>query len=131
MNFRIIAGISLLILFGSCKHDINPDEILSTETNFNLIISGDNNSTLDNQINKTITIDSGTIEKLRYWFAKNSNGWKSSFASWATPDISVIGTDFLFLIYKDGVVLGFTDKKGKSIQLVKKVNIAEFSFLIK
>jgi hypothetical protein len=63
------------------------------------------------------------------WFKKNPDGWTSSISSWATPDISLIGDDFRLLIQKDVVVIGFTDKKGKARQLVKKVDISEFGFL--
>jgi hypothetical protein len=129
MNFKYIAGISLLLLLGSCKHEINPDEIFSKEINFTLTIHERNNSTFDSTKRKIITKDSKTIEKLRSWITKNSNGWKSSIASWATPDISVIGTDFRLLVYKDGAVIGYTNKKGKPIQLVKKVNTSELTFL--
>ena len=129
MNYKCLAAICFLILLVSCNQDIQPDEILSSEINFKLIIFSTDKFTSDSTITKTINKDSDIIYRLKLWFKKNPDGWTSSISSWATPDISLIGDDFRLLIQKDVVVIGFTDKKGKARQLVKKVDISEFGFL--
>jgi hypothetical protein len=116
MNYKCLAGIFFLILLVSCNQNINPDEILSKEINFKLTISLGDKYTSDSTITKTINKDSEIINKLKLWIEKNPYGWKRSISSSATSDISLIGSDFRLLVYKDGVVIGFTDKKGKAIQ---------------
>ena len=130
-SIKTIAGLFLLIFIFSCGQDINPDEILNKEINFKLTIYlGDTNNS-DSIVTQTINKDSPKITILKDWISNNPDGWKSSIASWATPDISLIGTDFRLLIYNDGVVIGFTDKKGKVKQFTKQVNKSEFDFLIR
>ncbi|WP_321279153.1 hypothetical protein [Marinifilum fragile] len=128
-TFKIILGLFLLILI-SCGQAIKPDEILNKENDFKLTIHTENKYSSDSSIVKIINKDSEKITKLKNWISKNSDGWESSIASWATPDISLIGTDFRLLIFKDEVVVGFTDKNGKARQYTKRVNKAEFDFLI-
>jgi hypothetical protein len=129
MNNKCLAGIFILILLVSCNQNIKLDEILSREINFKLTIVLRDKNTSDSVITKSINKDSEIIKKLRLWLKMNPDGWASSMASWAPSDISLIGADFRLLIHKDGVVIGFTDRKGKAKQLVKKVDISEFSFL--
>ena len=129
INYKYLVGIFLLILLASCKQEINLDEIYSKETNFKLTIYKGDKYNPDSTITKTINKYSEILDNLRLWTSKNSDGWKSSTASWSNPDISLIGSDFRLLIYNDGVVIAFTDKNGKPIQLVKKVNKSEFDFL--
>ena len=129
-TIRIITGIFLLILIGSCSFDMNPDEILKRENDFRLTIHlGDKHSS-DSTVTQTINKDSEKITRLKDWITNNPDGWKSSIASWATPDISLTGTDFRLLIYKDGLVIGFTNKTGKARQYTKQVDKSEFNFLI-
>ena len=128
-TFKIITGLFLLILI-SCGQTIYPDEILKREIDFKLTIHNENNYSSDSSTVKIINKDSEKIAELKDWFSNNSDGWESSIASWATPDISLIGTDFRLLIFKDGVVIGFTDKNGNAKQFTRRVNKTEFAFLI-
>jgi hypothetical protein len=127
---KYIVGIFFFSVIVSCKQDIKPDEILKRGNDFKLTIHLGDKYTSDSTIIKTINKDSLQINKLKDWLTNNLHGWESSIASWATPDISLIGSDFRLLIYKDGAVIGFTDRKGKSKQYTKKVDKSEFNFLI-
>ncbi len=128
-NFKIIIGL-FLVTFISCGKYINPDEVLNREKYFKLIIHEGNKYSSDDSIVTIINKDSEKIVNLKNWISNNSNGWKSSKASWATPDISLIGTDFRLLIFNDGVVIGFKDKNGNAREYTKLTNEKEFDFLI-
>ncbi len=127
--FKIILGLFLLILI-SCRQHIKPDEILKRENYFKLTIHIENKYSTDSSIVKIIYKDSEKIAKLKTWISENTDDWESSIASWATPDISLIGTDFRLLIFKDEAVVGFTDNNGNACQYTKSVKKAEFDFLI-
>ena len=128
-TFTIITGLFLLILI-SCEQAIYPDEIFKRENDFKLTIHNENDYSSDSSTVKIINKDSEKIAKLKDWISNNSGGWESSIASWATPDISLIGTDFRLLIFKEGVVIGITDKNGNARQYTKRVINTEFDFLI-
>jgi alpha-tubulin suppressor-like RCC1 family protein len=110
----------------SCSHNLDVNEILYKENELHLRVG----FTLDSTKFITISKDSKKFNELTDWFAKNSEGWKSSPASWATPDIFLWGDDFRLLVFSDGAVIGFTDGKGKQKQYTKQVNKSEFNFLL-
>jgi len=122
-------GFLLLIFTISCGQNIDFEEILKNEKQFELNINPNGNLYLDSSSVTKINADSKIIDKLKNWFKNNPAGWKSSIASWATPDISLIGSDFSLLIFKDFVVVGFADKSGKQKQYTKEADKSEFNFL--
>ena len=128
-TFKIIVGIFIL-LFTSCEQDINPNEILNKENDFKLTIHFGDKYSSDSSKVKTIIKGSEKFIKLKDWITNNPVDWKSSIDSWAAPDISLIGNDFRFLIFKNFVVIGFKDKTGKPRQYIKSVDKSTFDFLI-
>jgi len=104
---------------------LNIEDSFKKETNYELKIYKSDNSS----IVKTFDKNSEIILKLKIWIKNNSDGWQSSIASYATPNISIIGNDVRLLVFKDFVVVGFTDLNGKPQQYTKKVAISEFDFL--
>jgi hypothetical protein len=128
-TFKIVIGLFLLIKI-SWGRAIYSDEILDRENDFNLTIRNENKYSSDTTKVKIINKYSEKIAELKDWILNNSEGWESSIASWITPEISLIGIDFRLMIFKDGVVIGFTDKNGNARQYTKQVDKTEFDFLI-
>lgn len=124
-------GIMLATLLISCGHDIDPEEILTKEIEFKfkLNIHSKPNNSFDTLTTKTIQSNSEKIIKLKEWLTGNPDGWISSIASWATPSISLTGKDFKLIIYENGIVIGFKDKKGKLRQYSKPITKKELDFL--
>jgi hypothetical protein len=130
MNKGII-GFFLILLIVSCDKHIDPEEMLKNENVFKLTIHTINKEeSTYNTVTDTIYKDSEKISKLRIWLTDNSTNWENSIASYAMSDISLIGNDFRFLIFKTGVVIGFTDSSGKLKQFTKKVDKSVFNFLV-
>ena len=128
---KFIAGIILSTIMISCGQEINPEEILKREIEFKLTIHSKPNNSLDTLTTNTIPNNSEKIIELKEWLTRNPDGWKSSIASWATPSISLTGKDFRLLIYENGIVIGFTDNKGKPRQYTKQIAKKELDFLTK
>ncbi len=128
---RMIKNIGfLLIIFTiSCGQNLDFEEILKNEKHFELKFNPRGDINLDSSLTTKINADSKIIDSLRIWFKNNPDNWDSSIASWATPDISLTGNDFRFLVFKDFVVVGFMDKSGKQNQYTKNTNETEFNFL--
>jgi len=122
-------GFLLLIFTISCGQNLDFIEILKNEKQFELKVNPNGNLSLDSSLTTKISADSEIISNLKTWLKNNPSYWESSIASWATPDISLIGSDFRLLIFKDFVVVGFTDKSGKQKQYTKGTNESEFNFL--
>lgn len=122
-------GFILLIFTISCGQNLDFSEILKNEKQFDLKINPNGNLNLDSSSITKINADSKIIDKLKTWFKNNPDGWESSIASWATPDIFLTSNDFRLLIFKDFVVVGFVDKSGKQRQYTKSVDKSEFNFL--
>ncbi len=129
-TLKIVVGTILLTFMISCGQDINPDEILKKETEFKLTIHSKPNTVSDTTAIKTIPKNSEIINKLKDWLRKNPDDWKNLYASVATPDISLTGKTFRFLVYENSIVIGFNDKNGKPRQCSKQVKKIEFNFLI-
>ena len=128
---RMIKNIGfLLIIFTiSCGQNLDFEEILKNEKHFKLKFNPKGDINLDSSLATKVYADSKIIDNLNTWFKNNPDNWNSSIASWAPPDISLIGNDFRFLIFNDFVVVGFADKSGKQKQYIKEVDKSEFSFL--
>jgi hypothetical protein len=130
ISTNILLIISLLFLT-ACKEDINPLDVFKNENDLKLTIYTSGDYVTDIQNAKIINRDSEVISNLKSWLINNSKGWKSTVASWATPDISLTGKDFRLLVFKDFVVIGFTNEKGKPRQCFKSISKSELDFLIK
>lgn len=123
-------GFLLLIFTISCGQNLDFEEILKNEKQFELKFNPSGDINLDSSLTTKLNADSKIIDSLKIWFKNNQDGWESSIASWATPDISLTSDDFRLLIFKDGVVVGFADKSGKQKQYTKEADKSEFNFLI-
>jgi hypothetical protein len=123
-------GFLLLIFTISCGQNLDFEEILKNENQFELKVYPNGNLSLDSSLTTKINADSKIIANLKTWFKNNPDNWKSSIASWATPDILLTSDDFRFIIFKDFVVVGFADKSGKQKQYTKDTDESEFNFLI-
>jgi len=122
-------GFLLLIFTISCGQNLNFDEILKNENQFELKVNPNDNANLDSTLIKRINADSELILDLKVWLKNNPDNWESSIASWAQPEISLISNNFRLLIFKDFIVISFTDKSGKQKQYTKVTDISEFIFL--
>lgn len=123
-------GFLLVIFTISCGQNLNFEDILKNEKQFELKVNPSGDINLDSSLTTKINADSKIIDSLKTWFKNNPDNWESSIASWATPDISLTSNDFRLLIFKDGVVIGFVDKSGKQRQYTKATDKSEFNFLI-
>ncbi len=130
MLIKQFSVILFLIILISCGVEIRTDEIFNKESELRLQICLGDKYTSDSSRIEILTKDSEKIAKVKEWFTNNPDKWKSSIASWAPADISLIGKDFRLLIYKDGVVVGFTDKEGKQRQFTRQTDKSDFDFLI-
>lgn len=119
----------LLIFTISCGQNLDFEEILKNEKQFELKINPNENLSLDISLATKINADSKIITNLKTWFKNNPDNWEISIASWATPDILLTSNDFRLLIFKDFVVVGFADKSGKQRQYTKGADKSEFNFL--
>lgn len=130
MNKMIrIIGLSLLIFIISCGQNIDFEEVLKNEKQFELKINLNGSLSLDSSLTTKIGADSKKIADLKDWLKNNPDNWESSVASWATPDFSLTGNDFRLLIFKDFVVVGYADESGNQKQYTKDINISDFNFL--
>lgn len=122
-------GFLLVIFTISCGQNLNFEDILKNEKQFELKGNPSGNINLDSSLTTKINADSKIIDSLKTWFKNNPDNWESSVASWSTPDIFLSSNDFRLLIFKDGVVVVFVDKSGKQRQYTKAVDKSEFNFL--
>ena len=122
-------GFLLLNFTISCGQNLDFDEIIKNERQFELKINPSGNLSLDSSLTTKINADSKIIVNLKTWFKNNPDNWESSIASWATPDILQTSDDFRLLIFKDFVFVGFADESGKKNQYTKGNDESEFNFL--
>ncbi len=118
----------LMILTISCAQIVDSNELFNNETVLKLNIYQTDSVFIDNSVD--LEMDSPKVKELRNWIDNNKTEWKSSIASFAQPLISVIGDDFRMLIFKDFVVVGFTDNKGKQRQFTKQTDYIDLEFLL-
>ena len=109
-------GFLLLIFVISCGQNIDFEEVLKNEKQFELKINPNGNLILDSSLTTKIGADSKKIANLKDWFKNNPDDWESSIASWATPNIFLSSNDFRLLIFKER-------------QYTKTVDKSEFNFL--
>ncbi len=119
----------LMILTISCAQIVDSNELFKNESVLKLNIYQTDSVCSDNSV--ALEIASPIVKELRSWIDNNKTDWKSSIASFAQPTISVIGDDFRMLIFKDFVVVGFNDNKGKQKQFTKKTDYNDFEFLLR
>lgn len=126
---RILALSSfLMILATSCAQIVDSNELFKNETILKLNIHQTDSVFMDNSVD--LKMDSPKVKELCNWIDNNKTDWKSSIASFAQSSISVIGGDFRMLIFKDFVVVGITDNKGKQRQFTKQTDYKDFGFLL-
>jgi hypothetical protein len=118
----------LMILTISCTQIVDSNELFKNETVLKLKIHQTDSVFINNSI--YLEMDSLKVKELRNWIDNNKTDWKNSIASFAQSSISVIGDDFRMLIFKDFVVIGFTDNKGKQKQFTKQTDYNDFKFLL-
>lgn len=121
-------GLFLMILTISCTQIIDSNELFKNETILKFNNHKSDTCFLDNSVD--LEINSPKVKELRNWIDNNKTDWKNSIASYAQPSISLIGNDFSMLIFKDFVVIGFTDKNNKPRQITKQTDYKDFEFLI-
>ncbi len=121
-------GLFLMIMTISCAQIFDSNELFKNETVLKLNIHQTDSVFIDNSVD--LRMDSPKAKELRNWIDNNKTDWKSSIASFAQASISVIGDDFRMLIFKDFVVIGFTDKKDKQRQFTKQSDFNDFEFLL-
>ncbi len=117
-----------MILTISCAQIVDSNELFKNETVLKLNIYQTDSVFTDNSVD--LDMNSPKVKELRNWSDNNKTDWKSSIASYAQPSISVIGDDFRMLIFKDFVVIGFADNKGKQEQFTKQTEYYDFEFLL-
>jgi hypothetical protein len=123
-------SIAFLIILNSCNIKINTAEFINSNQRLTLKF---NSEIFIHKVKKDTIIDYNSMKyiQLKKWFMDNSEGWQSSPASYAHSDMTILGDNFGFLIFKNFVVIGFVDRKGKSRQFTKSVTIDTFDFLLK
>ncbi len=117
-----------MILTNSCTQIVDSNELFKNETFLKLNIHQADSVFIDNSVD--LDMDSPKLKELRNWIDNNKRDWKSSIASFAQPAISVIGDDFRMLIFKDFIVVGYTDNKGNQKQFTKQTDYDDFEFLL-
>lgn len=118
----------LMILTISCAQIVDSNELFKNETVLKLNIYQTDSVFIDNLVD--LEINSPKVIELRNWIDNNKTDWNSSIASFVQPSISVIGDDFKMLIFKDFVVVGYADNKGKQKQFTKQTDYHDFEFLL-
>lgn len=118
-----------LIVFQSCAQSIDINDLKNSNSDLKITYWTKSASGLDSTSTRLISKDSKELKGFNDWLIDNSKGWENSIASYASPSISLTSANFRFLIFKDFVVIGYTDKNNKPRQLTKKIDIKEFGFL--
>ena len=120
----------MVSLIVACRHSFDFNTEMKKEQGLFLTVHLSDQYTLDSARTVFFRKESKKIEILANWFNENRYGWSSSSASWAAPDYFLSGKYFSFLVYTDGVVVRFTDRKGKPRQYTKAVPKSELNFLL-
>lgn len=126
---KYLQGMLTFLMMVSCSHNLDLSEVFKQETYLKLSIYSNNKIIPEIISQDSICNNSEKWGKLLNWLSENSMGWRSSIASYSNPDLSLIGKNFRLLIYKNGVVIGFTNQLGEEEQMVKDINESEFNFL--
>ena len=114
----------------SCSSDININDYIDKNSSLKLTINKtDTNTGLTSSDLFEISPNSDKFKKLIAWGNENKYDWKSTLASYVC-ELSVTQDNFNLLLLKhEGVVIGFTDKKGNGNQYQKIINKGDLDFL--
>lgn len=121
----------IFIVFQSCIQTVNINNLNINSSDLTIKYLIKSSTGLDSISTRIIYKDSKEFIKFSDWLMDNSRGWENSLTAFATPPISITNNDFSFLVFKNFVVIGYTDKYQNSVQLTKKITINEFEFLNK
>ncbi len=131
-SFLTLSGLFIMIsVFSGCSTYINISEYINKNAPLNLTINKKDNTTgLTTSNHFEIAIHSDKYQKLIEWGNNNTDGWQWAPASYIA-DIYVRQGDFrlLYTSVNKGVVIGFTDKEGKSKQYSKTIINGDLDFL--
>lgn len=125
---KLIFGFILLTSVVSCTQTVDSNEFFKNESVLKLNIYQADTLIVYNSID--LEINSHKVKELQDWIDNNKTDWKNSPASFARPSISIIGKNFRMLIFRDFVVIGFTDSNNKERQITRQSDFREFEFLI-
>jgi hypothetical protein len=118
-----------LIVFQSCAQTIDIIDLKISDTDLKVTYWIKSSAGLDSTSTRLIPKDSKEIKSLNDWLMNNPNGWENSIASYASPKISLTNDNFRFLIFKDFVVIGYSDKNNEPRQLTKNIDMKVFEFI--
>ncbi|MCA0363940.1 MAG: hypothetical protein LCH67_07835 [Bacteroidetes bacterium] len=118
-----------LIAFQSCSQSIDINDLKINNSDLKITYWTKSSFGLNSTSTKLLSKDSKEFKNFNDWLIDNSKGWEKSIASYATPNIFITSADFRLLIFKNFVIIGYSDKNNKPMQLIKHTNIKEFEFL--
>lgn len=123
--FKVFSLIIMTSFFNACTTGININDYIDNNAPLKLSI-GNPLEHVD------VLVNSDKYKKLIQWGNENVSNWQSTPASY-NADIFVGQGNFRLLLFlkSNGVVIGFTDKDGKSKQYTKSINKGELDFLTK
>jgi hypothetical protein len=131
IDFKIV--LILLIFLSGCQTEIDINNIIEEGSPLILTLrtSEDDTSKISFFQIDTIKTNSEKWNKLEEFASNNISGWKSSPASY-NSDFYLTQKEFRLLGWKkgNGVVIGFTDINGKSVQYSREIKPGELDFLI-
>ena len=129
-----IIGLTVITTsFISCKKNININGHIDKNAPLKMSIhEKDSLNGLSSSHIFEIPVNSIKYRSFVEWCSKNTEGWKSTPASYVAH-ISITQNNFWLLIFSkgNGVVIGFTDNNGKQRQYSKAINNEELNFLTK
>jgi hypothetical protein len=115
----------------SCSSQIQVTDHIDLSKPLNLTISILDKSTgLTAMKQSEILPGSEKYKKFVDWCRSNDKGWSTTFDSYNSK-ATVSQNNFRFLLLSNGVVVGFTDKKGDPKQFTKATNTDDLAFLTK
>jgi len=128
---KLIAFFIPLVLV-SCTKRIELSDLIDKNASFSYTI--DKNDPLSSHINMdhfkmdTIRVNSKKWHELMTFLSNNSNGWKSTPASYI-GQLHIHQNNFNLLMLNNGVVLSFKDEDGRLRQYVKPIKQNELNFM--
>ena len=121
-----------ICILTSCSSQININKYIDKNAPLELRINTIDSLTGFTSTEKLeIPVNSNKFIQLTQWADNNTNGWRSTPASYIAG--VYVGQGNFRLLYTAGtagVVIGFTDKENKPRQDSKKTKIGELDFLI-
>ena len=127
--FLILVLPFFLTILESCSTSVNINDYIDKNLPIKLIINKtDSVIYLTDSNIFLIPVNSEKYEKIIQWGNENTNGWRTTYASYIT-NFMITQNKFRLLRINCGVVISFTDKNGKPRQYIKTVNEDELKFL--